>query len=63
MTHPSFATAVPAAKADASPAPVTKADTIRLGGGFRLPAPVQTAVADKGAIRLGGGFRLPATRS
>lgn len=31
---------------------------IRVGGGFRLPAPA--ANADK--IRLGGGFRLPAAK-
>ena len=41
-------------------APVTSASTadtgkIRLGGGYRLPAPT----ADAGKIRLGGGYRLP----
>lgn len=36
---------------------------IRLGGAFRLPAPVANPVppevADQGRIRLGGAFRLP----
>lgn len=33
---------------------------VRLGGGFRLPAPVPAKIADHGRVRLGGGFRLPA---
>lgn len=33
---------------------------VRLGGGFRLPAPVPAEIADHGRVRVGGGFRLPA---
>lgn len=35
---------------------------VRLGGGFRLAAPVPAEIADHGRVRLGGGFRLPAER-
>jgi hypothetical protein len=61
MTFIPFATAaVPAASVDTITSPENSTDSIRLGGGFRLPAVTPAPVADKSSIRLGGGFRLPA---
>jgi hypothetical protein len=39
---------------------VKDAGTIRIGGGFRLPA--VTPLAETGNIRIGGGFRLPSAK-